>query len=222
MLLNTLIDKKDNFQLIGEKIAEILLLERDNQKELAEAAEKDPELWHYRVFHEASSPVEDFQDEAGDKSPVVNVWFENNEVDWKASNVVNKKAVDGIYNIDCYGYGISTETMEGHLPSDKASALESQRIACLIRNIIDSNVNVWLDMKGVVSQRKTMGISMFQPQRINGEPMEHVVGARLRLEVRHVEYAVQMAPEEISEISINVRRKGTGEIYINSMYDYSN
>lgn len=218
-MLNTLIDKQDNFQLIGAKIAAILAAECVNQMALADAADKDTTLWSFRVFHEASSIAEEFTEE--DKTPIVNVWFESNSTDGGSSNAVERQTTEGVYNIDCYGYGVSSSTDSGHDPGDKAASLEAQRIACLVRNIVMSNVYTYLEMRGTVGKRWASGLSMFHPTGANDVPVEGVVGARLRLEVTHNEFSTQGTPETIESISLNIRRKGTGEIYINSVFDYS-
>ena len=82
-----LIDKQDNFEVIRDQIAAVLVAETANQMQLATNAAKDPQGWKLRVFTERSNPWEQWLNGATDKSPLVNVWYDNSNFDQKASNI---------------------------------------------------------------------------------------------------------------------------------------
>ena len=180
-MIQELIDKQDNFEIIRDQIAAILKTESVSQMEKAESAAKDPNLWKLRIYTERSNPWEQFTGEVADTSPLVNVWFDNETFDERASNTHQRQKTEGIFNIDCYGMGISSdEPGAGHKPGDKEAALEVQRAIRLVRNILMSSTYTYLGLRGTVWQRWPQAISVFQPQE-NERPVEHVVGSRIAL-----------------------------------------
>ena len=67
-----LIDKLDNFEIVGTQIAAILTAETMAQQVLAIDAGKDPDLWKFDVYLEKMNPFEVFQEDK-EPVPVVNV-----------------------------------------------------------------------------------------------------------------------------------------------------
>src|SRR5688500_16825036 len=120
-LITELIDKVDSSEIVRDQIAAILKVESENQAALAAAVTptpKDPRLWRLRVFLERANPFEEFRDddihEVADAIPIVNVSYENGSFDRGSGNTFEKQKCNGTFNIDCYGYGCSTETADGH------------------------------------------------------------------------------------------------------------
>ena len=136
-MIQNLIDKQDSFEVIRDQIAAILATETASQMALATAATKDPQDWKMRIFTERSNPWEQWLNEQTDKSPIVNVWYDNSNFDPSASNIVERQGTDAIFNIDCYGYGVSSDDgATGHNPGDKEAALAVQKALRLVRNIL--------------------------------------------------------------------------------------
>ena len=103
--ITELIDKDDNFEVVRDKIAQILADEIANQMVLAVDGGKDPDLWKLRIFAERSAPWAQWLDDQTDESPIVNVWFDNHSVDLKASNAISrqrKRPLTGASVIACY------------------------------------------------------------------------------------------------------------------------
>ena len=137
-MISELIDKQDSFEIVRDQIAAILKLESANQQVLADTAGKNPADWDMRVFVERSNPWEQFLDEESkDRSPLINVWFDTSTFPQGRGNTVERQNSESIFNIDCYGYGRSTDNPEGgHEPGDLLAALEAQKAVRLARNII--------------------------------------------------------------------------------------
>ena len=133
-----LIDKQDNFEIIRDQIAAILTTEIASQQALATAAAKDPDEWKLRIFTERSNPWEQYlNNPEADPSPIVNVWFENDKFDPSGSNIDERQKTEAVYNIDCYGYGVSEDVIAGgHKPGDREAAFEVQKALRLVRNIL--------------------------------------------------------------------------------------
>jgi hypothetical protein len=224
-LIETLIDKFDNLELVRDKIAALLLEESDGQKTLAIAAAKDPLLWAMRVFTERSNPIAEWQEapddaDPADLVPIVNVYFEAAQADAAASDTVYQQQVIATYNIDCYGYGFAkTDGATGHILGDAQAAFEAQRTARLVRNILMSAHYVCLGMRGVVGSRWIRSITEFQPA-IDGRSMQQVVGVRIQFEVRMNEFSPQHVPTPLQILGVTVFRAETGEIYLKGDYPH--
>lgn len=222
-VLETLIDKQDNVEVIRDQIAAILVAEVANQMALATAASKDPADWKLRIFTERSNPWEQFLDPSAagfDDSPLVNVWVDNMNYDRKASNVMERQKTEAVYNIDCYGYGRSkTDGGTGHIPGDREAAFEVQRALRLVRNILMAAENTYLQLRGLVWTRWPQSITIFQPQ-LDSHAVQQVVGARLAFRVEFNEFSPQVVPETLELLSVDVIRAEDGEIVLETDYSY--
>lgn len=220
MTLPALIDKQDNFEIIRDQIAVILATEIANQRVLANEADKDPSDWKLRIFTERANPWEQWRDQQADTSPIVNVWFDGDTFDMASSNIVERQKATATYNIDCHGYGKSTDDPAcGHIPGDRAAAFEAQRAVRLVRNILMAAENTYLGMRGVVWRRWTRGITMFQPQFGNVDALQ-VLGARLAFQVEFNELSPQVVPVDLELVSIDALRTEDGEILVEADYEY--
>ena len=222
-MISELIDKQDNFEIIRDQIAYILVSEVANQMALATAAEKDPEDWRLKIYTERSNPWELFSDvKCTDPipPPIVNIWYDNSSFDQKAGDVVSRQKSDTVYNIDCYGYGRSSDDGgTGHTAGDKSAALAVQKAIRLVRNILMAAEYTYLDLRGTVWQRWPQSITVFQPQ-IDSRTVQNIVGARVALRVTFNEFSPQVEGNLLELLSISVTRAEDGEIYLETDYNY--
>lgn len=222
--LTALIDKVDTFELVRDQIAAVLLLELTQQQVLAEAATEEPDDWNLRIFVERANPWAEFIDAPTEKTetvPIVNVSLDNANIDARASNLVERQKVIGVYNIDCYGYGFAEDDgAGGHTAGDARAALEAQRAARLVRNILMAAAYAYLGMRGVVWKRWVQSIAMLQPQ-IDNRTVQQIVAARVQLHVEFNEFSPQVEGEALELVAGAVRRKETGEIYFEAHYEYA-
>ena len=109
MAITTLIDKQDNFEVIRDQIASILVIEIANQMQLAFDAGKVADDWKLRIFTERANPWEQWLNDQTDRSPIINVWYDNSNFAMHKSNILERQASETVYNIDCYGYGMSED-----------------------------------------------------------------------------------------------------------------
>jgi len=216
-----LINKVDNFELVRDQIAAILVAEIANQQTLAADAGLPPESWKLRVFTERSNPWEQFLDDDEDTSPLVNVWYDRSNFPQGKSNAIERQASETTYNIDCYGCGRSKDLPPGgHTPGDQDAAFEAQRALRLVRNIIMAAEYTYLGMRGLVWQRWPQSATVFQPQQ-DGHQAQQIVGARIALRVIFNEFSPQVEPVTLEFLSIDVIRKEDGEIVLEADYDYT-
>lgn len=212
-MIQSLIDKQDNFEIVRDKIASILTLEVANQMALAGDAEKDPLDWKLRIFLERDNPFEQWLNSQDDPSPIVNVWFDNASFDPAASNVAERQASEGIFNIDCYGFGKSSNVSGGgHKPGDRESALAAHKALRLVRNILRASVYTYLDLQGTVGGHWPQSFTVFQPQ-IDGREVQNVTGARFALRARYNELSPQYEGQPLEYVAVDVYRDETGEVY---------
>lgn len=220
-VLQSLIDKQDNVEIIRDQIGAILVAETANQMALATDAAKDPADWDLRIFTERSNPWEQFLASQPDPTPIVNVWINDTNYDPKASNVLERQKTIGTYNIDVYGYGRSANNPAGgHTPGDREAAFEMQRAVRLVRNILMSGENTYLQMRGVVWGRWPQSITSFQPALDNNN-VSQVVAARIAFEVTFNEFAPQYEAQPLEFLAIDVLRQETGELYFEADYDFT-
>lgn len=212
-----LIDKQDNFEIIRDQIAAILVTEIANQMSLAPT----PADYKLRVYTERSLPWEVYLEGVTDFSPIVNVWFDNINFDQSKSNIVERQAGVAAYNIDCYGYAeASDDGATGFIAGDQGAALEAHRAIRLVRNILMAAENTYLQARGLVWQRWIRDIRIFQPQ-IPNVAAERVQAGRIALDVTFNEFSPQITPETLELLSVQVERQEDGQVVINADYDYT-
>lgn len=223
MTISTLIDKEDSSEIIRDQIAQILADEVASQMTLAIDAAKDPDDWKLRIYTERSNPWEQFlnpNDVGFDGSPLVNVWFDNETFDTGAGSTVERQKTEGVFNIDCYGYGQSKDDGGlGHIPGDKEASFEVQRAVRLVRNIIMAAEYTYLDLRGLVWQRWPQSITVFQPQ-LDSRNVSQVVGARIALRVAFNEFSPQVDSVILEAVRGDIQRTEDGEIVAQVGYDY--
>lgn len=220
-MLSALIDKLDNVELIRDQIASLLALEVANQKQLAEAALRDPNDWAIRIYSERAAPWDVGSDEHAAYTPVVNVWIDSITYDKSASNATERQHTEAVFNIDCIGFALSENIPgEGHQPGDQQAAFEAQRAVRLVRNILMAAENRYLKLRGLVSSRWPQSVSLYQPQ-LNQRAIPNVMGARLALTVSFNEFSPQVVPQSLEYLSMQVTLLDSGQVVIDADYDYT-
>ncbi len=221
-----LIDKQDNFEIVGLQIAAILAQETIDQQALALAAAKDPELWKFDVFSEKFNPLGMFQN---NKNPttVVNVWYDTSNFNPANGDVVGRQKDDAVFNIDVYTAVAATDNPSGgHNPTDESTVLALHRIIRLVRNIIMHPDNTYLKLTQVVGsktgnlvwRRWINSKEKFQPQ-IGDRPVENVIACRISLSVSFNEIPVIETFEELEVVGITAKRAIDGKIILEADYD---
>jgi hypothetical protein len=224
-----LIDTTDTSALVRDQIGAILLIESAKQQELAAAANLNPQDYKLRVFTERSNPWAEWQDAPDpdgpqdgerDTSPIVNVTLVSGDYERGKSNWVDRQQTAGSYQIDCYGYGVSTAgPTGGHDPGDARAAFEAQRAYTLVRKILMSGQYAKLGFPaGTIGDRWPRGFKVIQPA-IDGRAVQHVLAVQLDFEVTFNEFAPQYEGTDLEVVSVDVNRAETGELYFAADYD---
>ncbi len=219
--IDTLIDKQDGFEIIRDQIGAILTLEIANQMSLAVEAAKDPLDWKLRIFLERSNPFEQWLNNQTDRSPIINIRYENSNFDMSGSNSVERQKTVAIYNIDCYGFGISADVVAGgHKPGDREAAFEAQRALRLVRNILMAGTYTYLGLRGFVWQRWIQSVISFQPQ-LDAHDVLQVQAARLAFQVTFNEFSPQVTPDVLELLTVDITRADDGELLAEIDIDYT-
>ena len=220
-MIQTLINKVDNVELIRDEIAAILVTESASQQALATLATLDPRLWMLNVYLERSNPWSEFLDapEQIDAPPIVNVAFDSESFDRSQGNVVERQRASMVFNIDCYGYGVAADDGgAGHIAGDQAAALNCMRAVRLVRNILMASEYTYLTHQGLIGRRWINSISAFQPP-IDSQTMQQVVAARISLEVLCNEFAPQYEGPPLELVSVQVKRAEDGAVLLTAEFD---
>lgn len=211
-----LIDKQDVFEIIRDKIAQILAAEVAVQMSLAPV----PADYKLRIYSDRINPWEPFlRVEPGDDvSPIVNVWYDTSNFGERgSSNMSTRQATTSTYNIDVYTYAESTEEVTGHTPGDEQSARNVHNAAKLIRNIIMHDKYICLEMPDDVWWRWVQSMTVFQPQSAN-QAIQRVVGCRIALDVKHNEYILLEDHEILEVVNVEYRYEPDGQIIAELQY----
>ncbi len=225
-LITALIDRQDNSELICAQIGAILLAESAAQQALAKTAGKDPSLWKLRVFTERSNAWEMWSDPPSatkpkrdfDRSPIVNVSFDQENFDKSAGDQHERQAADGSFFIDCFGLGLSANNPNstGHLTGDALATIEAKRAYRLVRSILMAAHYITLGFpakpNAVIWNRWVQSIQL-SPVGPSERIAQHIVGARITLAVRFNEFSPQWQAAPLTLISTRTLRADNGELF---------
>lgn len=219
-MITELIDKQDTAEVVRDKIAAILAVETAAQVALATTAGKpDPSLWHFRVFQERSDPWDSLRP-GPDNAPIVNVTWDSSTFDPAASNIVERQKSDGIFHIDCYALGQSSDVDGGgQITGDRDAAENVQRVVRLVRNILMAAPYTYLDLRRTVWRRWVESITTMRPQQDDANA-HRIIAARLSFRVEFSEYSPQVEPETLEAVSLQVSRTEDNEVIIDAEYVY--
>lgn len=225
MTIPELIDKQDGFEIIRDKIVQILVTESASQQALATAAGKDPNLWKLNIYAERGNPFEQWLNDpcsTVDTTPIVNVWYDSSTFPPNTSNVVGRQKSEGVFNIDCYGFAFSKADGAGHKPGDREAAYEVARALRLVRNILMAAPYTYLELRGTVWKRWIDSMMSFQPE-FNERLVQNVRGGRIAFRVEFNDFSPQFAEETLEQIYTTIRRAEDGlvEIWAEVDIDYT-
>jgi hypothetical protein len=219
----TLLDKKDNFEIIRDEIAAILYLEMINQQALAAIAGQDPNLYLFDVYIERSSPwelIESIDGEVISQTPLINVSFDNMALDPSRGDNIEMFVYNGVFNIDCLA-AKTNEIVSGQIKKgDELASKDVQRIFRLARNILAASVYHNLNLTSIIHGMTLSNIQMYQPN-INNRPAQHVIGARLTANISFNEHTYQYEYETLETIFGNVIRASDNKVYFSASFDVS-
>lgn len=201
-----LIETPDVSETIRDKIAVILLEELAEQRSLAAGQSKPQTPWEIDVYLQRSNPWERFLTSTGTVRPLICVSWDRTTYNMSGGGVVNEQQGDAIYHIDCYGFGRSgPDGSGGQIAADEKAAQEAQRVKRIARKILMSSFYTYLGMRTVVGRRWPVSEEAFQVPS-GTESVQHVMAARLTLEVRYTDTAPQVQGETIEEIKTVFKR----------------
>lgn len=223
--LQSLIDKVDGFEIVESQIAAILAVEVAQQLVYAAQAGKDPNLWKLRIYQGRSNPWQVFEplnasnpNKRADTSPIVNIGFDSATFDRARGDIVERQQSDGLFNIDCYGYGVTrSDGGAGHIAGDQDANDAAGRAMRLVRNILMSGYYTTLGLTGIVGERWPQSITFFSPAE-DGVAIDRVVGARLVLAVKYNEFSPQYQGQIINEITAAVKRTEDNQVLVTADY----
>lgn len=218
MIIQTLINKQDAVELVRDKIAQILADETASQQALATSASLDPTPWAFRVYRELSNPFDMFKDPDSDDTPIVNVSWDSSSL--TAGDRTKSSVFEAQIHLDVIAFAVSRSDGSGHMPGDELAALNRDRIVRLVRNIISAADYIYLDMRGVVTERKITSITNYQGDG-NDRAGCFTLASRLTLSVKLQETSPQVDGVPLDVVSINIKRASDGQILASARYDYT-
>lgn len=214
--LESLIDKQDTIEIVRDRVALILLQNRDRQMELAEAAGEDPERFRIRVFVERAAPWEEWLEEEGapcTEAPIVNVSVESATYE-QAGSTSSRTRTTGRIRLECFGAGFHAEDPAGgQVLGDERAALSTLRAARFCRNVLMAERYQLLGLRGLVGGRRFESLTMLHHEPLV-RPVHPIRAAVLQLAVALNEHAPEFVGEPLEEIHVTLQRQDTGEVYL--------
>ena len=221
MALQQLLISEDRFELVRDQIAQILADEVANQIQIAtDVGAPDPQDWNLEVYAERANPWEKWLNDTtvANKVPVINVWFDSDSFDMGQGNVATCQAADGTFNIDCYGYAISSDDGgTGHVAGDEMAARESHRAVRLVRKILMAQENRYLQLQPFVARRWVQSRTSFQPEQTT-RSVQRICATRLVLAVKYIEASPEYVGEALECIHVDLKRASDGAILAQMEY----
>lgn len=220
--IEKLIENRDIYEIVRDKIAFILIEERDKQIALATAAAKDATKWDYDVYIERTNALDITEDDTGIilQKPRVNVVFDGFNVT-SGSNASGSQQLTAKFNIDVYGHIQATwdETTKSAVHSDTASSMSCHHVSGLVRKILMYSAYQYLGLEGTVLSRMITGSQMFVPSPSENMANQNIVAQRLMLEVLYNENTIEndLITLETNFAGMTVNENGLIEL----QYDYT-
>lgn len=216
----TLIDKQDTFEIVRDMIGFILLTERDSQKALALAANKDQALWDFDVYTERSNPFAGLAEKT-DGKPIVHISWDTSDNELGQSNVAGRQRYNGLYNIDIIARGVAVDrsaTGDGQLLGDQQAFENAQRVARLVRNILMATPYRHLDMVGTVANVFVTQMQSYRPEPEKPSFAPNIAGVRISFNVTFNEFAPGVELSVIEELNIKMYRESDGKLLLESEF----
>lgn len=220
------INSVDGFEAVRNATANILVGESLNQVSLAEAwnvenpdDSVDPDEWVLDVYVERANPFELFRGEDNTTTQLINVWYEDSDVDNGKSSQV-KQATNSSIVVDCLACGVTAETIDGQEPGDESAFLRVHKVARLARRILMHPDYRQLGIPSVVGYRRMSSRRSFQPG--GGDvPHHHIAGVQIKFDVSHCETYDYLALEASEGALVTIYREPDGKILAQMDYDWT-
>jgi hypothetical protein len=202
------------YELVRDRIAEILTAELANQVTLAEAVPVDSTPYKMTVVVEETIPYIISQIK---NQPIVNVWYDTGDILTDVSPATNQQQGEHFYNIDVYVSEPSTDDNVNPIEyGDVLTAKEVQERAGIIYQVIMADINTQLQFPRrannvpvqIVASRQFNQLATFQPT-FGDQPLQNIQGFRLRLKVRHNEVPPQILGDALDGFKFTISRRDT-------------
>lgn len=209
--MDYLIDFPDSFEIIRDKIAQILTDEIANQ--VALGGQDIP------VFLERTNPWELHKYEK-DITNFINIWYDGTEYPEDLGTSLNRVIATATYNIDCYGYGWSRPSATGHIAGDRDAATNCHITLRVARHILMHVSNTYLGLRSLVSGREIAAIKVFMPPEKQNSVNQFIAG-RLALTVTYAESVPEDSHNILCDIGVNVKTECPGgRLLASAEYNY--
>lgn len=222
-MIDHLVDPRLTIHLVRDRLGEILVAERDSQKQKAIADGKDPSRWDFRVFAQQRDPIDCYghspPNGSAEALPIINVAVSGETLTEKGSwrQLINPYNAE--YFITAFGYGIAEETDDGHREAADVALKCAEDAIGVARNIIFSDPYRFLvtiandPVRKLVRSRKNTTLRYEQPSIDEGNTF-FIQAITMNVIVDLDEIVREQASTPLDAILINVRKAGNGELFL--------
>lgn len=192
-----LLDTPDNIEIIRDQISKILVLELDNQYQLALAA-SDPAATDYYVdiFVENDELLQLLQEE--NSFPLVNITLQNTVIIKKGSSSINIRKMLATFFVDCY----TTGNLNSGSFTGTGGVIRGWKLGRLIRNILSAGDYTYLKLRKIVGSKTITKMETVFPNFVSGSIK--VCMCRIELVVEYDEFSPQTNGSDLEGIAVAV------------------
>lgn len=209
-MIAEILAKKDNAELVRDKLAEILITEST-----IPAVAPDPSTPTLKVYGERSNPWSDFQDDPT-QLPIVNIILDNVNYHERSSDLMSKQNATATYRIEVVASAVSESTSTGHKAGDYEASIACQKAARIVRNILMSAKYTYLAERGKIHKRWISSINFLEPA--SESTVQQLKACIITLLVDYTDVSPQYEGLPLESISVNVKQADTGLYYITATY----
>lgn len=197
----------DTTEIVLNQIGQILAIEIENQKELLEEEEIVDKDFNIHTFVENNEPwIVQTDDDEDSPLPAINVSFDHYNTD--GEDGTDSRIRKATFFIDCYCSG----NFDGVGSASRVAKLKSLKVARIARNILESAVYRYLDLRGIVIEKHI--VSMQSGEIPPNESSISVCVERIEFEVTYYESSPQMNGEDLDKIGLT-SLSPSGEVLLN-------
>lgn len=201
-VINELLSKPDNVEIIREQIAAILLLETRRQYKLAtESGDASKEDYNIKIFLEQEMPFALQTNADANKFPLVNITLDGANIQ-SGSTKTADKTMKAVFLIDCYNHG----NAQGDGLTGRSANVAVWKTARIIRNILCASDYTYLHLRGIVGGREVTKMQSGKPRLQDSAVTVSI--CRITLEVTYDEQSPEVTGVDCEPMTVAIDVNG--------------
>lgn len=208
-MIDFLLTAPDTFELVRDRVYELLNDEQANQRALAVDAGLNPFDYALDVYKERANPVSFWREDDANFVPIVNVLF-NSANDNGTGDGKKTFRFDGVFQIEIIAGAINDSV--NNISADIIASANLDRAIKLVRNILSYSAYKKLGFISNIGSKTISSIVKNAPSDANDGTIM-IQSATLKLDVSYYETSPQETPDILDLIEVDTKRAQDGSQY---------